>query len=167
MDKIKLLKDYMDEKAVGCVFTFRFDVDEQHDKNSWNHQYSCNSSKDFVIKYGTVKQYILTKYYVSEVNTIHSSNDQGIDEVLILVDKAKYDYENKPVTFTPGQHKLINQYYAATSDVLVGNAVIMDTGSGWDAMEEITARINKLSPEDKNKIRSIFLGYNYKKYVKD
>ena len=167
MEKLKLLKDYMDEKAIGCVFTFMFDVDQKNGDSGWIHQYSCNSSKDFVVKYGTVKQHILTDYYVERVNTIHSSNDQGIDEVLILIDKKKYDYDNKPVTFTPVQHKIINNYYAATSDVLVGNAVIMDTGSGWNAMEEITARINKLSPEDKNKIRSIFLGYNYKRYVKD
>ena len=167
MAKLKLLKDYMDKVAVGCVFTFMFDIDQKHEETSWIHQYSCNSSKDFVTKYGTVNQHILTDYYVERVNIIHSSNDQGIDEVLILIDKKKYDYDNKPVTFTAGQHKIINNYYAATMDCLVGNAVIMDTGSSWNAMEEVTARINKLSPEDKNKIRSIFLGYNYKRYVKD
>ena len=52
-------------------------------------------------------------------------------------------------------------------DTLIGNAVIMDTGSGWDAMEEVTYRLNKLSDKDKNAIRSIVLGYNYKKYVRD
>ena len=44
MEKLKLLKDYMDEKAIGCVFTFMFDVDQKNGDSGWIHQYSCNSS---------------------------------------------------------------------------------------------------------------------------
>ena len=162
MEDLKLLKDYMDDKAIGCVFTFLFDIDEKNDETGWHHQYSCCSSEDFVKRYGTLKEHILTDYYVRKVNTIHSSNDQGIDEVLVLVEKRKWDVENKPTTYDPEQARWIREYLKASYDVLAGEAMIIDCGSGWNYMIEMTERLNKLSDSDKNKIRSIFLGYKYR-----
>lgn len=107
-------------------------------------------------------------YIKGQIEVLELDTETGKLELIEVKDMN----EEKPsvdasVTYTEGQADIINKYYAATMNCLIGDAVIMDTGSSWDAMVCVTDMINKLSDKEKNRIRSIVLGYKYKKYVKE
>ncbi len=156
------LRDFLNKHAFGAYITFEFYIDGE--------RYRCIGADDFKIEYGRRCEHLLDSYVVLDYKEHCHGNEQGSDYELTVQSKEEYErkqLENGPVVYTKGQSDIIDKYYAATMDCLIGNAVIMDTGSGWDAMVCVIEMIGKLSESDKNRIRSIVLGYNYKKYVKD
>ena len=70
------LREYINKNSSGAFVTFTF--------NLCSDTFSCISTKDFIKKYGTTREWILDDYRVIETTSTISSVDQGTTHYLIL-----------------------------------------------------------------------------------
>lgn len=111
-----------------------------------------------------VEEPIITTYTVTEIEYPQDLyiNNKKIDFADFNLDDYNRLIEEKVPMYSQEQMDIMTEFMNEATDTLIGNYPIIDTGNNLTVWYELTEILKKLSQKDKDKIRSIVLGINYK-----